>query len=108
MKNIRINEKTFEVLEISFQPKLDGSASIFIQFDVSKNSVYKKFFLDLYDNKTLFNFFSRFYKSTNCVIKSTDLDHITNILSITIKSERIYTLSKREERNEKIKVILKD
>ena len=105
MNAIKINDETICAEECSIQLSLENHASIYISFDTAKFPNSHDMFLNLYENKTVFNISHSNFDANKSVIKTIDIDFGKRI-SVNIRCTELITKDISHHRNEIIEELI--
>jgi hypothetical protein len=106
IKTIKINEDTYEYVDVSCQLSLGAHADIYISLDLKKHPGYKAKIISLFESNNAFIIISTKFVSKSNLIKLMDID--SDKITLNIRSEILETISKDERRDDVINDILDD
>lgn len=71
---IKIGDNIIDVNDINIQLTIMKHATIYIELDISKNIKYYEYFINLYENREVFNINSSKFTALGCRIKTMDIE----------------------------------
>lgn len=102
---IKIEDKTFDVMECETQLSFENWAIMYLKLDIKNHPEYYDEFISLYDARKIFQISTVNFKSSVSHIKTIDID-FNRTMSMSIRCEKIDIYSKSDRRDDIIDDIL--
>lgn len=121
MKILKIEDRFFNVEEISTQLSIGSHGTINVTINTFKYPDYYKFFTDIFDNyyddnsrsiskksEISFNLQFKNIRGYGCLIKSLDIDSMNYLMYLSLTCDYLKEVSVQEKRDEVITDLLND
>lgn len=104
MKTIKIDGETYEYHDCQCQLTFGTHVNLYLTFDISKNSNYKKSLISLYESEMRFDIITTKFTSKGNLIKMMDISN--KFINLEIRAELLETIPQDKRRDNIIEDLL--